>query len=39
MPSVSQKWSSLLSTLVGREVFDDDTPISATFDMGWHTHV
>jgi hypothetical protein len=30
--------SSLLSTLVGRELFDDDTPISATFDMGWNTH-
>ncbi len=30
---------SLLSALVGRELFDDDTPISPTFDMGWHTHV
>jgi hypothetical protein len=29
---------SLLSTLVGRELFDDDTPISPTFDIGWHTH-
>ena len=30
---------SLLCTLVGRELFDDDTPISPTFDMGWHTWV
>jgi hypothetical protein len=29
----------LLGTLVGRELFDDDTPISPTFDMTWHTHV
>lgn len=29
----------LLGTLVGRELFDDDTPISPTFDMGWSTHV
>ena len=29
----------LLGTLVGRELFDDDTPISPTFDMGWHTSV
>ena len=31
--------SWLLGTLVGRELFDDDTPISPTFDMGWHVHV
>lgn len=31
--------SALLSTLAGRELFDDDTPISPTFDMGWHTYV
>ncbi|MBT3294853.1 MAG: hypothetical protein HN919_04990 [Verrucomicrobia bacterium] len=31
--------SSLLATLVGRELFDDDTPIAPTFDMEWHTHV
>lgn len=31
--------ASLLNTLVGRELFDDDTPISPTFDMGWQTHV
>lgn len=31
--------TALLSTLVGRELFDDDTPISPTFDIGWHTHV
>ena len=30
---------TLLRTLVGRELFDDDTPISPTFDIGWHTHV
>ena len=29
----------LLGTLVGRELFDDDTPISPTFDIAWHTHV
>ncbi len=31
--------SSLLNTLVGRELFDDDTPISPTFQVGWHTYV
>ena len=31
--------ASLLATLVGRELFDDDTPISPTFDITWHTHV
>ena len=31
--------SALLATLVGRELFDDDTPIAPTFDMTWHTHV
>ncbi len=31
--------AALLSTLVGRELFDDDTPVSPTFDMGWQTHV
>lgn len=30
---------SLLATLVGRELFDDDTPISATYDVAWHTYV
>lgn len=29
----------LLSTLVGRELFDDDTPISPTYDMHHHTWV
>lgn len=29
--------ASLLGALVGRELFDDDTPLSPTFDMGWHT--
>ena len=31
--------ASLLRTMVGRDLFDDDTPISPTFDMGWHTWV
>ncbi len=31
--------SSLLGGLVGRELFDDDTPISPTFDMGLQTWV
>jgi hypothetical protein len=31
--------ATLVGTLVGRELFDDDTPISPTFDMGWHTYV
>jgi hypothetical protein len=31
--------ASLLNTLVGRELFDDDTPISPTFDISWQTHV
>lgn len=31
--------ASLLSTLAGRELFDDDTPISPTFDLCWNTHV
>ena len=31
--------STLLGTLVGRELFDDDTPIAPTFDMGWRTYV
>lgn len=30
---------SLLATLVGRELFEDDTPISPTFDMGWSAYV
>ncbi len=30
---------SLLATLVGRELFDDDTPISPTYDVSWHTYV
>lgn len=29
----------LLSTLVGRELFDDDTPISPTFDIRWDVSV
>lgn len=32
------EWS-LLSTLVGRELFDDDTPIAATYDIAWQTYV
>ena len=31
--------SALLGRVAGRELFDDDTPIAPTFDMGWHTHV
>lgn len=31
--------AALLGTLVGRELFDDDTPIPSTFDMAWHTRV
>lgn len=30
---------TMLSTLVGRELFGDDTPISPTFDMVWDTWV
>jgi len=29
----------LLDRTVGRELFDDDTPVSPTFDMEWRTHV
>lgn len=31
--------STLLSILVGRELFGDDTPISPTFDISWRTYV
>jgi hypothetical protein len=31
--------AALLDKLVGRELFDDDTPVAATFDMTWHTRV
>lgn len=31
--------ADLLSTLVGRELFDDDTPISPTFDIQWRCRV
>ena len=31
--------SKLLSALVGRELFDDDTPLSPTYDVQWKTHV
>lgn len=30
--------ASLLSTLVGRELFDDDTPIAPTYDVAWNTY-
>lgn len=30
---------TLLNTLVGRELFDDDTPISPTYDISWRTWV
>ena len=29
--------AKMLCTLVGRELFDDDTPISPTFDISWQT--
>jgi len=29
----------MLSALVGRELFGDDTPLSPTYDMGWRTWV
>ncbi len=29
----------MLSALVGRELFGDDTPLSPTYDVQWHTHV
>lgn len=31
--------AAILRTLAGRELFDDDTPISPTFDMTWHIRV
>ena len=31
--------AAILSTLVGRELFDDDTPISPTFDVWWELWV
>ena len=31
--------AALLGALVGRELFDDDTPLSPTFDMSWHARV
>ena len=34
----SMEWK-LLSTLVGRELFGDDTPIAPTYDMTWNTWV
>lgn len=34
----AMEWQ-LLSTLVGRELFDDDTPISPTYDVSWQTYV
>lgn len=38
-PDARRLESALLSTLVGRELFDDDTPISPTFDVQWNTWV
>ncbi len=29
--------SGMLWNLVGRELFDDDTPLSPTYDVSWHT--
>lgn len=31
--------AKLLDSLVGRELFDDDTPVSDTFDVQWNTWV
>ena len=31
--------STLLWTMVGRELFDDDTPIAPTYDISWSTRV
>ncbi len=31
--------AQLLSTMVGRELFEDDTPVPDYFLLGWHTHV
>ena len=31
--------AAILGNLVGRELFDDDTPVPPTFDMGWQTRV
>ncbi len=31
--------ATFLSTIAGRELFDDDTPISPTFDISWSTRV
>ncbi len=31
--------ADLLGKLAGHELFDDDTPVSPTFDMMWHTQV
>jgi len=33
-----QMEASLLQTLVGRELFDDDTPISPTYDIAWDAY-
>lgn len=30
---------ALVSSLVGRELFDDDTPLSPTFDLRWRYRV
>ena len=31
--------ATLLRTVVGRELFDDDTPVPATFDITWNTYI
>ena len=38
-PDARRLEAELLSTLVGRELFDDDTPIAPTFDMQWNLRV
>lgn len=36
-PKARELEATLLRTMVGRELFDDDTPISPTFDVPWET--
>ena len=38
-PEARRMECQLLTTMVGRELFDDDTPISPTFDVSWDTWV
>ena len=38
-PEARKMECQLLATMVGRELFGDDTPISPTFDVSWNTWV